>query len=295
MRKIFIFGVGYSARVIARALQAQRYVVSGTTRDTAKMAELEAGAIAISHFSGNAPMENANAALRGTGYLLVSVQPDTDTGDDAVLRHHGRDLAALTGPGGSLRRIAYLSTTAVYGDQGGAWIDETTAVAPRSARARQRCAAEQSWRDFASETGIELDIYRLSGIYGPGRNPIVGLRSGKARAIVKPGHVFNRIHVEDIAACVAAGFARGLPGAVYNVADDEPAPPQDVMAHAATLCGLPPPPLEDFATADMTPMARSFYSETKRIRNTMIKSRLGVQLRYPTYRQGLAALVKAGP
>ena len=294
MKKVFIFGVGYCARVIARTLLAEGYSVSGTTRDTNKIAELEADGIAISHFSGNAPMKDAKAALRGTGFLLVSVQPDTDAGGDAVLRHHGRDLGALTGPGGPLKRIAYLSTTAVYGNRDGAWTDESTPVAPRSKRARQRCAAEQSWRDFAGKYGVELDIYRLSGIYGPGRSPIVGLRSGGARAIVKPGHVFNRIHVEDIALCVAAGFAGDQPGALYNIADDEPAPPEDVMAHAAKLCGLPPPPLEDFATADMTPMARSFYSETKRIRNTLMKSRLGVALRYPTYRQGLKALVERG-
>jgi nucleoside-diphosphate-sugar epimerase len=291
VRRVFVFGLGYTGRVIAHRLLAAGDAVAGTTRSAEKAAHLAGEGLETHIFTGDAPMDAAGlAALAAATHLVVSVQPGG--GGDAVLAAHGKDIATADAP---LRRIAYLSTTAVYGDHGGAWIDEETTVAPASARARARVAAEEAWRRLADARGIPLDIFRLSGIYGPGRNQILGLRAGKARRIVRPGQVFNRIHVDDIATTVLAAFERDLPGAVYNLADDEPAPPEEVVAHAAALAGIEPPPLEDFATAGMTPMARSFYSETRRIRNDRIKQRLGVSLRWPTYREGLAGLAGDAP
>lgn len=289
MTRLFIFGIGYAARAAALRFLQHGDVVAGTTRALAKAADLEASGIEAHIFTGVSPLVDAQTALAGTTHLLVSVQADQD-GADAVLRHNAHDLAALAGDGGALERIIYLSTTAVYGDHGGAWIDEDTPVAPASRRARHRVAAEAAWQDFATQAGVELDILRLSGIYGPGRNQIVGLQKGKARRIIKAGQVFNRIHVDDIAEVIAAVAERGLPGAIYNLADDEPAAPDVVIEYAAGLCAVPLPPAEAFLTASMTPMARSFYSESKRISNDRIKARLGVCLSFPTYREGLTAL-----
>lgn len=291
MKRVFIFGVGFTGRVIARALIEAGDTVAGTTRSAGKTAELAADGIDAHLFDGEAPMNAAGlAALAAATHLVISVQPG-ETGDPVLATHAG-PLEAVAHS--NLRRIAYLSTTAVYGDQGGAWIDETTPLSPSSQRAKNRVRAEQGWSAFAARNDLPLDIFRLSGIYGPGRNQVRSVRAGKARRLVKPGQVFNRIHVDDIAAAVRAAFERDLDGAVYNLADDEPAPPENVVAYAADLAGLPPPPLEDFANADLTPMARSFYSETKRIENTRVKTRLGLELRWPTYREGLAALAEDG-
>ena len=222
--------------------------------------------------------------LDDTDVLLISAPPGQD-GDTVLARY--RDAIAKS----RIRWIGYLSTIGVYGDHGGAWIDETTPATPKSARSRGRLAVENAWLALGAETGKAVQVFRLSGIYGPGRNPIVKLREGRTQRIVKPGQVFNRIHVNDIAATLAASIERPRPGAVYNVTDDEPAPPQTVTEHAAALTGLPLPPAIDFETADLSPMARSFYGENKRVRNRLIREELGVQLAYPTYREGLAALV----
>lgn len=217
--------------------------------------------------------------------MLVSVPPG-DAGDP-VLRHHRNDLAAL-----KPRSLVYLSTVGVYGDHGGAWVDETSECRPVSKRSRQRLAAEAGWRLFSKETGIPVAIVRLAGIYGPGRGPFEKIRDGTARRIVKPGQVFNRIHVDDIAATVDAALSQAAAG-LYNSADDEPAPPQDVLAFAAGLAGVPPPPEVAFEDAELTPMARSFYGESKRVRNDKLKRALGVRLAYPTYREGLRAVLRA--
>ncbi len=192
----------------------------------------------------------------------------------------------------NLRWIGYLSTTAVYGDHGGGWVDETTPLTPATKRGEWRVAAERAWQDFARKQSLNLHIFRLAGIYGPGRGPFAKLRAGTARRIVKPGQVFSRIHVEDIAQTLTASMNAPNAGAVYNVCDDDPAPPQDILAFAAKLLNLPVPPEEDFATAEMTPMARSFYSESKRVRNDRIKAELGVKLKYPDYKTGLRALAR---
>jgi len=234
-------------------------------------------------FGPNADDPHIADDLADSDALLVSVPPDA--GGDPVLPHYGEAIVASR-----IGWIGYLSTIGVYGDQGGAWIDETTPPAASSERTRARLAAEASWLALGEKTGKAVQIFRLAGIYGPGRNPIVKVREGRSQRIVKAGQVFNRIHVDDIATTLLASLDRPRPGAIYNVADDEPTPPQVVIEHAARLAGLPPPPEVDFETADLSPMARSFYGENKRVRNALIRDELGVRLAYPTYREGLAAL-----
>jgi nucleoside-diphosphate-sugar epimerase len=216
----------------------------------------------------------------------VSAGPDA--GDDPVL---SRCAGALGARGDQFSWIGYLSTTGVYGDRGGDWVDETSPCTPTSERGKWRVAAEQEWLGYWHDTGLPVHIFRLAGIYGPGRGPFAKLRAGTARRIVKAAQVFSRIHVEDIATVLEASIARPHPGAIYNVCDDEAAPPEDVIAHAAKLLGLPVPPAEAFDEAEMSPMARSFYAESKRVSNARIKSELRVKLTYPTYREGLAALL----
>jgi nucleoside-diphosphate-sugar epimerase len=217
-------------------------------------------------------------------HILASAAPDA--GGDPFLRAVP-DLARA-----QAAWVGYLSTTGVYGDHQGAWVDERTPLTPQSDRGRQRVLAEGQWR----ATGLPVHIFRLAGIYGPGRGPFEKVRDGTARRIIKPGQIFSRIHVEDIAQVLAASIARPNPGAAYNVCDDNPCPPEDVIAHAARLLGLPDPPGVPFdaVKATMTPMALGFYSESKRVRNDRIKTELGVRLRYPDYPQGLAALLAGG-
>jgi nucleoside-diphosphate-sugar epimerase len=194
----------------------------------------------------------------------------------------------------SLAWVGYLSTTGVYGDRDGGWVDETSELRPSGARGRRRVAAETAWLDLWRDRGVPVHIFRLAGIYGPGRSPFDALRAGTAKRIVKPGQVFSRIHVDDLASVLLSSIARPRPGAVYNVCDDEPASPADVVAHAAQLLGAPPPPLVSFDEAALSPMARSFYADNKRVSNALIKTELGVRLRYPDYRAGLAAILAAG-
>jgi len=218
----------------------------------------------------------------------MSVPPEAE-GDPALLR-----FGAAVAGSPRIASIGYLSTTGVYGDHGGAWIDETTPAHPISARSRERLAAEEAWLTLGRETGKAVRVFRLSGIYGPGRNALATLAAGGAKRVVKPGQVFNRIHVADIATTLMASIERPRPGAVYNLADDEPAPPQDVLAFAAALAGVPPPPEMPFEEAGLSSMAASFYAENKRVRNRLIKDELGVWLRFPTFREGLRALREAG-
>ena len=222
--------------------------------------------------------------LKGVTHILSSIAP-TAQGDPILMAM--RDQIAKAP---DLEWVGYLSTTAVYGDRGGDWVDEASDLNPASPRGQWRVDAERAWQ---AVDGLPLHIFRLAGIYGPGRGPFSKLKSGNLRRIIKPGQVFSRIHVDDIAQVLMASMARPNPGAVYNVCDDEPVPPQDVIGYAAELQGLPMPPEVAFEDADMTPMARSFYSENKRVRNDRIKDELGVKLIYPDYRTGLDALVAA--
>jgi nucleoside-diphosphate-sugar epimerase len=280
--RIFIFGMGYASRATTRVLRAADPAVeiAGTVRDRG-----EAGdeAFRLHVFSGAAPGPTLAPELAAVSHVLVSIPPVG--GADPVLAQHraalddARDLAWL----------GYFSTVGVYGDAGGGWVDETTPTRPGNARSRDRLAVEAQWRDYAAGRGVPLFILRLAGIYGPGRSAFDRLRDGTARRIVKPGQVFNRVHVNDIARVTARAAAARLAG-TFNLADDEPAPPQDVVAHAAALAGMAPPPEISFAAAEMTPMARSFYSDNKRVSNAAIKLALDIELLYPSYREGLAAI-----
>lgn len=280
MTHLLCIGLGYTARVFAARMAARGWRVTGTATSAGGVAGIAALGDEGIAFDGTAPSDALRAALATATHLLVSAPPDRD--GDPFLRHHGADLAP------PLAWIGYLSTVGVYGDHGGAWVDETTPPTPTSLRSRQRVDAEREWLDAAQRTGIRTQVFRLAGIYGPGRGPLEALRNGTARAIVKPGQVFNRIHVEDIANVLDAAIARPAAHAIYNVTDDEPAATPDVLAYAANLLGLPPPPSIDFAAADLTSMAKSFYSECKRVSNARIKSELGVALSFPTYRDGFA-------
>lgn len=278
---LFCFGLGYTAQVLARRLLRQGWAVRGTTRDPARSEALRGCGIAPFLLDRDRPLADPGAALTGVTAVLTSIPPDA-TGDP-VLALHGADLLAAPG----LRWAGYLGTTAVYGDRQGGWVDEDDALAPDSPRAQRRADAERAW--LAS--GLPAHLFRLAGIYGPGRSALDELRAGTARRIVKQGQVFSRIHVEDIASVLEASIARPRPGRIYNVCDDEPAPPQEVVAHAAALLGMSPPPEQPFATAPLSPMARSFYAANRRVANGRIKSELGVALAFPTYREGLAALL----
>lgn len=284
---LFSFGLGYSAAVLGRRLMAEGWRVSGTTRSADKAEALRREGFPVHLFDRKMPLTDVRGALADAQCILISTPPDAD-GDPLFITHE-KDLAPLAR---SWRWLGYLSTTGVYGDRGGAWVDETTPLAPASERARRRVAAERAWRDFADKTGAPLHIFRLPGIYGPGRSPIDALRAGTARRIDKPGQVFSRIHVEDLATGLAASMASPDPGAIYNICDDEPAPQHEVIAYAATLLGMTPPPLEPYeeAAKTMSAMAKSFYAESKRVRNNKMKRELGVTLHYPSYREGLKAL-----
>ncbi len=278
MTTLLSLGHGYSARALARLLLPRGWTVIGTTRTAEKAESLRAEGIEPLVWPGQ-PL--APALARAT-HLLTSIAPDA-TGDP-VLAAHADPIAAAP-----LQWVGYLSTTGVYGDHAGDWIDEDTPLSPTTDRGRARVLAESQWR----AAWPDVHIFRLAGIYGPGRGPFEKVRQGTARRIVKPGQVFSRIHVDDIAQVLMASIARPAPGTAYNVCDDDPAPPQDVIAHAADLLGLPRPPEVAFQDADLSPMARSFYSESKRVRNDRIRRDLGVDLLYPTYREGLAALLRA--
>lgn len=284
LNHLFCFGMGYSARALAERLLAEGWKVSGTCRSPAKAQELEAAGFTALVFDGQKP---AATDLGDVTHILQSIPPGEN--GDPVLRLHGADIAKAA----RLQWFGYLSTTGVYGDHGGGWVDETTPPTPTSTRGRWRQMAEEGWLALWRARKTPVHIFRLAGIYGPGRNPLETILSGDARRIIKKDQVFSRIHRDDIVKVLQASMARPAPGAVYNLCDDEAAPPQDVISYAAQLLGRPEPAAIAFEEADLSPMARSFYSENKRVRNDRIKKDLGVSLSYPTYREGLKALLKA--
>lgn len=287
--RLVIIGYGYSSTAIVGELSGNFEHLHITARSVEKVARLRQAGLAAHAFDGREILPALANALSNATHLLISAPPGE--AGDPLLAAPG--FAALAMP--ALRRIAYLSTVGVYGDHGGAWVDETSPLHPVSARSRQRVAAEQSWQAFAAARTLDLGIFRLSGIYGPGRSAIDNLRAGTARRIIKQGQVFNRIHVGDIGGAVALALTHGGSLGVFNLTDNEPCPPQDVVAHAARLLGVPPPPEVPFEEADLSPMGRSFYGENKRVSNAKIKAELGYRFRYPTYRAGLAACLKAAP
>jgi nucleoside-diphosphate-sugar epimerase len=289
--RLFAFGLGYCARhVIARG---NGFEASGTVRSAAGATALRAEGVEAFAFDGDGGGEGLReeglaASLARAEILLISAPPGP--AGDPALGAFAREIATAR----ELRRIVYLSTVGVYGDWGGAWVDETSPTRTTSPRGRWRVAAETQWREIGAARGIPVDVLRLAGIYGPERNALVKLRQGDARRIVKPGQVFNRIHVFDIAQAVLHLLAAEKPGETWNVADEEPAPPQDVIAFAAELLGIDPPPEEPFEGAPMSPMARGFYEDNRRVRIDKLKRELGYVPLYPTYRDGLRALAAAG-
>ncbi len=282
MRSVFAFGFGYCARHLA--FRRGDWTFAGTTRDRKVAADLTNAGFDAYVFDGEAVDDGLAPRLRAADTVLVSIPPD-EAGDPTLRQFHDELVRSER-----LRNIVYLSTVGVYGDSGGAWVDETSPRLATSQRGRQRIVAEDAWTAAAARASWRLDILRLAGIYGPGRNTLEKLETGQSRRIAKPGHVFNRAHVEDISAMIARVAAEGGEGETWNVADDEPASPQDVIAYGAALLGVPAPQLEDFATADLTGPARSFYADNRRVSNGKAKTKLGFALRYPTYREGLAAL-----
>ena len=258
--------------------------MTGTCRSTERQASLRESGFSAVLFDRNRPLDAT--ALNRVTHLLVSIPPDA--AGDPVLALHGKDIATLAG---RLSWLGYLSTTGVYGDRGGGWVDETAELLPTGERGRRRVTAEQGWLELWHDRGMPVHIFRLAAIYGPGRSAFDALRAGTAKRIDKPGQVFSRIHVEDLANVLIASMERPRPGAVYNVCDDDPAPPEAVVANAAELLGLAPPPLVPLEAAGLSPMARSFYDDNKRVANRLIKTELGVSLRYPDYRIGLAAIL----
>ena len=288
LNHLICFGFGFSARALAEQLAALGWRITGTSRSAEGTERIRALGFAAARFDGTTPCTDIRAALQSASHLVISAPPGED--GDPVLRQHQSDIVVAPG----LKWVGYLSTFGVYGDHGGAWVDETTPETPVSQRSKRRLAAEQSWLSLAnSDGGPTVRVFRLAGIYGPGRSAIDQVRAGQARRIVKPGQVFNRIHVDDIAATLAAAIVTGGTHSVYNVTDNEPAPPQDVIGYAARLLGVPAPPEVPIEDVGLSPMTKSFYSEVKRVRNERIKQDLGVQLQYPTYREGLASVLAA--
>jgi len=284
---LFCFGLGYTALALARRLQAEGWRIAGTCREAGRQEELARLGIAARLFDRDRPLADARSLLAGFTHLLSSVPPDE--AGDPVLDLHGPDITSRS----ELAWIGYLSTTGVYGDRQGGWVDEESALRPTGERGRRRVAAEAGWRALGQRAGLPAHVFRLAGIYGPGRSAFDALRAGRAQRIEKPGHVFSRIHVADIVQVLHASMARPRAGAIYNLCDDDPAAPADVIAHAAALLGVAPPPIVPFAEAKLSEMARSFYDDSKRVRNDRIKQELGVRLTYPDYRAGLAAILAA--
>jgi len=283
--RLFCFGLGYSAEALAKRVAAKGWSIAGTVRDPANVMRLRAQGYEVARFAGEPDNSDIPALLAGTTHLLLSIPPGP--GGDAVLRHYRELIVGLS----TLDWIGYLSTVGVYGNQSGALVDETVMPLPNNERTKARVVAESGWLALGTEIGRPVQVFRLAGIYGPGRSALDKIAAGTARRIIKPGQLFNRIHVEDIATVLEASIARPRAGAVYNVADDEPAPPEDVVTYAAALLGVEPPPEVPFEKAELTPMARSFYSNLRRVCNARIKSELGVELAYPSYREGLRGVL----
>lgn len=281
--RLVIVGYGYSSRAIHHALGDSLEQLTVTCRTSEKAERLGADGLHAVVFDGTAASPDLVSAMSHATHLLMSAAPDEQ--GDPLLRHH--DLADAH----DLKWVGYLSTVGVYGDHDGAWVDETTDTRPVSKRSVQRVAAERAWQNIGGTLGIPCSIFRLAGIYGRNRSALDKVRSGTARRIIKPGQVFNRIHGDDIGRIVAAA-ANANSNGIFNVTDDAPGPPQDVIAYASQLLGVEPPPEVPFEEADLSPMGRSFYGENKRVSNAKIKQAFGV-MTHPTYREGLASVLES--
>jgi hypothetical protein len=287
MKKLFCFGYGYTSDYLGYELMQRGWTVAGTTRDREKRTDLRKRGVQAHIFDYEHPLADPRLILEGTTHLLISTPPDDD-GDPAFIMH-ADDIIDIP----SLEWIGYLSTTGVYGDRGGQWIDEQAELTPSSRRGSRRVRAEEQWLSLLKDHGLPVHIFRLAGIYGPGRSALDSVRAGVARRINKPGHAFGRIHVEDIAQTLMASFERPNPGTIYNVVDDVPAPSHEVIAAACELLGRPAPPLVDFEDANLAPITRSFYMDNRRVKNDRIKTELGVHLKYPDFASGLRGCQEA--
>ena len=276
-KHMLFFGFGFSAETLSRRLDPAVWKITGTSRSVEGAAKISA----LGHEGmvfGDLDMIPADVT-----HIVTSIPPDAD--GDPVLRKFATQLEQRAS---SLDWVAYLSTTGVYGDHGGGWVDEDTALAPNTERGHRRQSAEAAW---AAVPVLPLHIFRLAGIYGPGRNVLESLRDGTAKRVIRQGQVFSRIHVEDIAGILEASIACPNPGRAYNVADDEPCPPQDVISHGAELLGIKPPPEIAFEDATLSPVGRSFFMDSKRVSNARVKDELGYRFQFPDYRVGLRSLV----
>jgi nucleoside-diphosphate-sugar epimerase len=278
---LFCFGLGFTARTLASDFPEWNVMGTGRSPSPGSVED----PIPVFPFRRDFPVTDFTERTSDITHVLLSVPPD-DRGDP-VFDVMAKQICAMP----SLKWVGYLSTTGVYGNLDGAWVDENSPCNPSGVRGRRRAEAEEAWMSLYETAALPVHIFRLPGIYGPGRNQLVSIKNGKARRILKPGQIFSRIHVQDIAAILMASMRQPNPGSIYNIADDEPAPPAEVVTFAAGLLGVEPPPVLDFATADLSPMARSFYADSKRVSNAKIKAELGIQLKYPTYREGLMALL----
>lgn len=288
MKKLFCFGYGYTCDYLGHELLSRGgWSVAGTTRDREKRTSLRARGIQAHIFDHEHPLADPHLILQGTTHLIISTPPD-DEGDPAYAMHAADILEIPT-----LEWVGYLSTTGVYGDRAGEWIDENAELTPSSRRGSRRVRAEEQWLSLQRDHGLAVEIFRLAGIYGPGRSALDSVRAGVARRINKPGHAFGRIHVEDIVQTLLASFERPNPGQIYNVVDDVPAPSHEVIAYACELLGRPAPPMVDFEEANLAPITRSFYMDNRRVKNDRIKTELGVHLKYPDFQAGLRGCKEA--
>ncbi len=280
---LFCFGYGYCCEWLGAAQLEAGWRVAGTTRDPEKRLMMKERGIRAFLFDEDKPLEDAGLFLKGVTHLLISTPPG-DTGDPTFLMH-GEDILKCE----SLKWVGYLSSTSVYGDRGGEWVSEESEPHPTSKRGTRRLRAEEQWLDLCYTHNLPVHIFRLAGIYGPGRSVLDAVRAGIARRISKPGHAFSRIHVEDIVAALRASMENPNPGRVYNLADDRAAPSHEVIKWACDLLGLEAPLLLPYEEADLAPITRSFYADNKRIKNDRIKKELGITLRYPDYLRGVEA------
>jgi hypothetical protein len=288
-KRLFCFGYGYTADYLGHALQesGDGWTIGGTTRDEERRQELLSRRIRARIFDYQHPVDDPQTVFSRFSHILISTPPSDD--GDPVFNVHANDFVNLP----NLKWLGYLSSTNVYGDRSGASIDETAEVRPTSQRGSRRALAEEQWYSLYQRHNVPVHIFRLAGIYGPGRSALDSVRAGIARRINKPGHKFNRIHVEDIVQVLQASFERPNPGAIYNLADDYPAPSHEIIAHACDMLGLQTPPLIPIEEAGMAPIALSFYKDNKHILNNRIKEELGVSLKYPDYRAGLEGCLQA--
>ena len=278
--RLLSFGHGYSAQALSKKLTSLGWKIKGTTRCIKKLEKFD---VEVRVW----PNANLSADIEWATHLLISIPPNEF--GDCVVQDYKKNIIRNAG---NISWVGYLSTTGVYGNHDGAWVNEETEPRPTSGRGFNRLKAEKEWFNLYEKYNLPVHIFRLAGIYGPGRGPFSKVKSGKAKQIIKRNQVFSRIHVEDIATTLEASISKPKPGSIYNVCDDFPAPPEEVILYAARLLGLPDPPKVNFDDAKITAMARSFYSDSKRVRNNKIKSELNIKLRYPNYKSGLKALIK---